>query len=387
MGRTLGPYTDVSTTRVEGAYEIYQAEDDEGREVEILTLGASSSKDPARRALLSDTVGWAHATRGPADAPILTADLNAEQPYVVTQRVPGVRGVERMLERMLAMGPPTGPLPAATGATTGQIPVVGRHTDPHGIPRVTSTPPSGSPVTPASPMTPYVTQAQRSRPPWLLPTVIALTLVIVTAGGLFIYYGLSGGPESDTAADDDKSHAGDAEETPDDSEGQTPQLETPEWQHGLTPQLPDLAAFDDGPAAAEVVEQGWPFAFRVGEDYICEVHLEAVDGTTICEIPDGDSAVQIELGECAQTCTEEEREDWEDEADLESPQEVDADTLFERYDMEGVTEFSVVRYFSPRFNAEKFTGQLMLRVTAFSQLPVDEDLEAAVNDVVTQASS
>ncbi|MGH8879509.1 MAG: hypothetical protein ACRD0P_19530, partial [Stackebrandtia sp.] len=174
MGRTLGPFTDVSTARVDGAYEIYRGEDEAGREVEILTLGSSSSRDPARRALLSDTVAWAHATRGPADASILSADLDSDQPYVVTLRQGGLRGVERMLERMLAMGPPAGPLAAGVATNSGQFPIVGQptghipvvtqHTDPHGIPRVVSTPPSGSPVAPASPMASYVTKAQSNRP-------------------------------------------------------------------------------------------------------------------------------------------------------------------------------------------------------------------------------
>src|SRR5699024_9704277 len=111
-------------------------------------LGKTSAKDPARRALLSDTVSWAHATRGPADSPILVSDLHAEEPYVVTLQQSGYRGVERLMERMLAMGPSSGPLPTATGQNTGHIPIVGYHTNPHGIPTVPSAPPLGSPVAP-----------------------------------------------------------------------------------------------------------------------------------------------------------------------------------------------------------------------------------------------
>lgn len=300
MGRTLGPFTDVSTARVDGAYEIYRGSDDDGREVEILTLGSSSSKDPARRALLSDTVAWAHATRGPADASILSADLDSEQPYVVTLRQDGMRGVERMLERMLAMGPSAGPLTGPrsnsgqfpiVGPPTGHIPVITGHTDPHGIPRVVSTPPSGSPVAPASPMASYVTKAQSSRPSWLIPVISGVLLLVLAAGGLFVVYGMSGDESGDNAADSQQSQ-------PD--QGEPPEETKPTWDDDLT--ITQVLGTDSYPVGTgEVVAlSGWPFAFKVGEGMTCEQREQLVARCTDAE--DSDRTVRIEVQECGTGC-------------------------------------------------------------------------------------
>src|SRR5690606_34634035 len=132
MSRTVGPYEDVATARVEGAYELCEGVDETGRPVQILTLGSTSSKDPARRGLLSDTVAWAYATAGPGrrrdavagapgpaapeDARILVADREAEQPYVVVLRDSRLRGADRIRDRLLSLGPATGPLPVGPAA-------------------------------------------------------------------------------------------------------------------------------------------------------------------------------------------------------------------------------------------------------------------------------
>ncbi len=152
MSRTVGPYTDVTTARVEGAYELCEGLDENARPVQILTLGSTSSKDPARRGLLSDTVAWAYATAGPEDAPILVADLEAEQPYVVILRDTRLRGADRIMDRLLALGPATGPLPvgpaAAAQRAAHQLAAAQRSAAP-ASPAGFSGPPSPPPLPPA----------------------------------------------------------------------------------------------------------------------------------------------------------------------------------------------------------------------------------------------
>ncbi|GAA4913808.1 hypothetical protein LX16_2175 [Stackebrandtia albiflava] len=385
MGRTLGPFTDVSTARVDGAYEIYEGLDEEGRDIEILTLGISSSKDPSRRALLSDTVAWAHATRGPADAPILKADLNSEQPYVVTLRQTGYRGVERMLERMLAMGPATGPLAITPGAHTGQIPRVGHHTNPHGIPAVSSPPgsPAGSPVAPASPMAPYVTTNRSSRPAWLMPLIIGLALLVLGGGGFVVVWGMSG--DSPVVADEDGGVPPASEETQ--APGEAP---LPEYRTDLPPQQ----MFGDqvfGDSAAGVVQPpGWPIAFRVPEGWECQTG----DGDTTvpvvtCRGPSDDNpgfppAMHLELVECPDECAESTRlsviERWQIRAS-----ELDQDTYF--FEESTATDYTlaVSRFFSPVQNVDLHPENLQLAISATGMTEDVEAIQLVVNDLLTQS--
>lgn len=386
MGRTLGPFTDVSTARVDGAYEIYRGEDDEGREVEILTLGSSSSKDPARRALLSDTVAWAHATRGPADASILSADLDSEQPYVVTLRQDGMRGVERMLERMLAMGPPAGPLSGVghnsgqfpvVGPPTGHIPVITGHTDPHGIPRVVSTPPSGSPIAPASPMASYVTKAQSSRPPWLIPVVIVLLLLVLAAGGFFVFSGLSSGDTGGAPADQ-QSQA-------DEQQGADEEMK-PRWNA----ELPDLAVLGDvlyGEAEGEEVAlTGWPFAFKVPEGLTCE---QPENLSARCEGGEESNftSVRVQVQECGGGCGEAERNRLVNAFDMPGEeQRFDSNTQTgnEYTEADNMYNAGMTRFYEPEPGRWLF---VTVKAEAYISDDEDDELKRIVNSVATQTQT
>jgi hypothetical protein len=387
MGRTLGPFTDVSTARVDGAYEIYQGNDDDGREVEILTLGAASSKDPARRALLSDTVAWAHATRGPADAPILSADLESEQPYVVTVRQAGLRGVERMLERMLAMGPRTGPLPVvngphttqlpAVGTATGHIPVLSGHTDPRGIPPVVSTPPSGSPVAPASPMSSYVTRAQRSRPPWLVPVVLVLAVLILGTGGFLVYNGFSG-DSGDGSADGD--HGQTQSDSQPEGSGQ-PSGDLPQWSSATqsTSAGPKTFTSADGKVNAE---PGWPIAFKIPDQMACDFNpnLEATCHGGSPDMP----SVTIAVTKCPGDCAAKDRKNVKDGWDFPSPTNVDKFTVLSTLDDTSRTTVQLGRIFHPPFNGETLGAKLVLTVTAKGPTTAEDNAQRIVNDLLTQ---
>ena len=385
MGRTLGPFTDVSTARVDGAYEIYEGTDDEGRNIEILTLGISSSKDPSRRALLSDTVAWAHATRGPADAPILKADLNDEQPYVVTLRQTGYRGVERMLERMLAMGPATGPLSMTTGATTGQIPrVVHQHSNPHGIPAVPGSP-AGSPVTPNSPMTPYLTAAKRTRPGWLIPIVIMLSLIVLGGGAFVVVLGLGSG--DDMVADAQ-------EEPPPMHDGAEPDvsLNLPEYLADLPP-VDLFGPRFEGAEGTVVQPPGWPFAFRVPDGWNCQTgdpeHLMPV---LTCKGSNGDNdaapdALHLELVPCPGECGPRQREALEADWNSDPADRYDDDTLYFESGSAAEYELSVSRFITPQQNAELNPEHLQLIVSGMSSTGDSTPLRQSINDIVTQTQT
>ncbi|ADD40085.1 hypothetical protein [Stackebrandtia nassauensis] len=384
MGRTLGPFTDVSTARVDGAYEIYRGEDDDGREVEILTLGATSAKDPARRALLSDTVAWAHATRGPADASILSADLDSDQPYVVTLRQDGMRGVERMLERMLAMGPPSGPLSGVNqnsgqfpivGPPTGHIPVVTGHTDPHGIPRVVSTPPSGSPVAPASPMASYVTKAQTSRPPWLVPMAVVLLLLVLIAGGFFVFYGMSG--------EDSDGTPGGGESGADD---QNAQEMKPSWDDSLPPVKVVGDQTYTGDEGETIALARWPFAFKVTPGMTCE---QPENLLAECAVPDQaeDTWAEIQVQECPDGCGEPAKNKLVNAFDMPGEEErVDANTQIgnEYFNDEDLYHVGMTRFYEPE------PGHVLF-VTVFASGNRSEsamqELHRIVNSVATQTSA
>lgn len=381
MGRTLGPFTDVSTARVDGAYEIYRGEDDDGREVEILTLGSSSSKDPARRALLSDTVAWAHATRGPADASILSADLDSEQPYVVTLRQDGMRGVERMLERMLAMGPPSGPLSGVgqnsgqfpiVGPPTGHIPVITAHTDPHGIPRVVSTPPSGSPVAPASPMASYVTKAQSSRPPWLIPIIIIILLLVLIAGGFFVVYGMSG-----------EDQGGGPSDAQSEAEEQGIDDMKPRWDDNLPPaDVIGNAAYPEG-EGQEIAMTGWPFAFKVTEDLTCE---ESAHLTVECVETKGDDKAfaKVQVQECIDGCSDTEKNQLVN--NFRMPGEEQRKDDYTQFSIEPTGAEGLYQVAMTRFYRVESGNWLFVTVEASDFYVQDEgtELQRIVNGVATQ---
>ena len=387
MGRTLGPYTDVSTARVDGAYEIYEGTDDEGRKIEILTLGVSSSKDPSRRALLSDTVAWAHATRGPADAPILKADLNDEQPYVVTLRQTGYRGVERMLERMLAMGPATGPLPLTTGATTGQIPrVTHQHSNPHGIPAVPGGLPVGSPVTPNSPMTPYLTAAKRTRPGWLIPVVIMLSLVVLGGGTFVVYLGLN----SDTDVAAGEAQPQQQEPQPDSEDGSA--LGLPRYQGDLPPFSPFGPEFADGEGLL-IQPPGWPFAFRVADGWDCQLGVgDRVVTMVTCKGGQGSNdavrdALHLELIPCPADCGSQERELLEQDWTGEPFDRIDDDTAIFEKQVADDYELSLSRFFTPQQNVDFNPPQVQLVVRGMGSSGDSTELRQILNDILMQTQA
>ncbi|CAM3283332.1 hypothetical protein [Stackebrandtia soli] len=383
MGRTLGPFTDVSTARVDGAYEIYEGSDEEGRPVEILTLGAVSSKDPARRALLSDTVAWAHATRGPADAPILSADLVSEQPYVVTLRRTGFRGVERLMERMLAMGPSSGPLQLAGGAHTGQIPVI--HTDPRGIPMPGTTPPAGSPAIPASPAMPYLTRPAPRRPGWLVPLVIALTLVVIVGGGLTVYFGIL--PTGNAPASEDQPMPTTNETPTDDGSSEPAPGTTPTIDTSLNEVfLPNTTSTMNKEDAEVIAQAGWPFAFHVPAEMKCE---RANELALSCTIEDGDRAgteVLLRLEDCAGDCDTDRRDDmvaaWNGG---DGAADFDDDTLYRQTFDDGY-QLSLSRFFAPKQNAQRFAPTVQLTVSATTPYGGEDLVDQIVNDILTQTS-
>jgi hypothetical protein len=391
MGRTLGPFTDVSTARVDGAYEIYEGEDDEGRDIEILTLGATSSKDPSRRALLSDTVAWAHATRGPADAPILSADLSSEQPYVVTLRQTGFRGVERMLERMLAMGPPSGPLPPVTGPLTGQIPAVGYHTNPHGIPAVTSAPPSGSPVAPASPMTSYVTRAKGSRPPWLVPMIVVLSLLIVSSGGFLIFSGMSEGSDTaghnDTAGDEGEDDRGDANEPGSTGPGEPSSTEEPQWHDEQSTVVGD-EKFADGEGDS-ITERGWPFAFKVLDDMSCDIN--GISGASCVSQDRGDKQIMLDISlhGCDESCSTLQRGElydawWFDQVDTQ-PVVLNDETSYAVIGDGGLNFCYLSHIFTPSYNAGDYPEFLQVTVEVSGPQSERAGMEKMINGIYGQA--
>lgn len=382
MGRTLGPFTDVSTARVDGAYEIYEGRDDEDRDVEILTLGATSSKDPARRALLSDTVAWAHATRGPADAPILSADLHAEEPYVVTLQQSGFRGVERLLERMLAMGPSTGPLTAPVGQHTGQLPVVGNHTDPHGIPRVTSAPPSGSPVVPASPMNSYSTRFKRSSPGWLVPVVIVLALLIVSTGGFLVFSGMTEGSDD---AHQKQSESDNQKDESTGEDGPSSALKSPQWRDD-SKQVAVVSDEHFGSGQGEVIKTaGWPFAFKVANGVSCEADEKIARCESQDTSPDEAITVTVAFEDCPGDCDAQQRDklrtDWEPENNSFALD----DSTDVAYDYESATNQIEMRHlFMPVFNKELVGQNVQVIATISGPAAVQTDINRIINGIRTQ---
>ncbi|MDN3241887.1 hypothetical protein [Glycomyces tritici] len=303
MSRTVGPYTDVTTARVEGAYELCEGLDESARPVQILTLGTTSSKDPARRGLLSDTVAWAYATAGPEDAPILVADLEAEQPYVVVLRDTRLRGADRIMDRLLSLGPATGPLPvgpaAAAQRAAHQMAAAQRSAAPASPAGF-----SGQPSPPPPPMSPPVVMiAAPKRPSQLKPILIGIGSVVVVLALVIGVWAVLSDPAGDgadssadaptTAAVDGVSQGPAAEPT----EG-TAGNEVPQWDPEAPAERVGGSAYADDAATATFAAANWPFAFKVPDDFTC-----AEDGASaVCTAADGESEITVGWLPCAGDC-------------------------------------------------------------------------------------
>lgn len=321
MSRTVGPYTDVTTARVEGAYELCEGLDENARPVQILTLGSTSSKDPARRGLLSDTVAWAYATAGPEDAPILVADLEAEQPYVVVLRDTRLRGADRIMDRLLALGPATGPLPvgpaAAAQRAAHQLAAAQRSAAP-ASPAGVSGPPSPPPMSP-----PVVMIAPPKRPSQLKPILIGIGSVVVILAlviGAWALLSSPGGDESgdSTAEPPDNAAVDDVSQPPADeaTEAENP---VPQWDQEASTERVGGSLFPEDAAVHTIAYRNWPYAFKVPTDYEC-----AEDGqTAVCTADDGDSQITVGWDSCDGECPRSARDSMREALPYQPLQELD----------------------------------------------------------------
>jgi hypothetical protein len=306
MSRTVGPYEDVATVRVEGAYELCDGRDENGRPVQILTLGSTSSKDPARRGLLSDTVAWAYATAGPEDAPILVADLEAEQPYVVVLRDTRLRGADRIMDRLLALGPATGPLPVGPAAAAQRAAHQLAAAQRSAVPASPSGPPS-PPMSPAATANsfqspPLVMIAPPRKRSQLKPILIGIGSVVVILAlvvGVWAILSVSSGAEPgdsvtqipDTAAVDEVSQAPAGED-------EAAEDAMPRWDPEAPQERVGGTLYEDGAAVRTVAHENWPFAFKIPDQFQC-----TQDGrSTTCTADDGDSTITVGWEECAGEC-------------------------------------------------------------------------------------
>lgn len=298
MSRTVGPFVDVTTARVEGAYEICEGLDGTGRSVQILTLGITSAKDPGRRALLSDTVAWAHATAGPNDAPILQADLTGEQPFVVTLRNPQQRGAERILDRLLELGPTTGPIPLIRNAQSSGASAPGSD---YGSAQ------AGSANGPApghynNAMTSGATERKRKakKPPRVnvLVAILGVLALMVLAGG-----GWAGWTYFDAERDNNSAAEEADSDNADDNGNPLEDGFEPQFKADAEPFNLPSETFSDNDDATTVAETGWPFAYRVPTDFNCEIDEEEAQ----CEAANS-SQVQVNWDVCSDGCHENEQE-------------------------------------------------------------------------------
>lgn len=371
MSRTVGPYKDVATARVEGAYELCEGADETGRPVQILTLGSTSSKDPARRGLLSDTVAWAYATAGPEDAPILVADLDAEQPYVVVLHDKRLRGADRIMDRLLALGPATGPLPTgpAAAAQRPQAPA-----SPAG-------PPSAPPMSP-----PAVVITAPKRPSQVRPILIGIASVVgvvaMIVGGWIIWttFAASEDDESDgslPASQSAESGSGAPEEAPAAPEEGQESPETPEWQDdapGLSVAGELFSAEDD---TQEVAITGWPFAFRVPADYECSPGEQSAMCTGA-----GDASVEVAWAECGDPCGDGDREALQEQLPYQPLQSYENGNI-------GFSDREPYGEWKASLSVFVETDDTVLHVTAVANVPADlaHEAQPVLNDVLNQAKS
>ncbi|GAB3655302.1 hypothetical protein [Glycomyces tarimensis] len=373
MSRMVGPYKDVATARVEGAYELCEGVDETGRPVQILTLGSTSSKDPARRGLLYDTVAWAYATAGPEDAPILVADLEAEQPYVVVLRDPRLRGADRIMDRLLSLGPATGPLPvgAAAAAHRPQAPA-----SPAG-------PPSVPPMSP-----PQVVIAPPKRRSQALPILIGvlsvlLIVALLVLGGWLIRSTMAPGEESegsvpaaeeaDSALDEDAERASDGAA----EEGQE-EPAVPRWKADA-PELSVAGTLFGAEEDLHVVAlEGWPFAFRVPGDYECDPG----ERFAVCTAPDGESTVTVTWAVCEEPCHDQARESLQEELPNQPLQ------AYENGDIGFAVREPYGRW-KASMSVFVENDETVLHVSAVADVASDRSAEAQpiLNDVLNQAKS
>jgi hypothetical protein len=335
MSRTVGPYTDVTTARVEGAYELCEGLDENARPVQILTLGATSSKDPARRGLLSDTVAWAYATAGPEDAPILVADLEAEQPYVVVLHDTRLRGADRIMDRLLSLGPATGPLPvgpaAAAQRAAHQAAAAQRAAapaSPAGVSGPPSSPPAsanaGGAVNYLSP--PVVMIAAPKRPSQLKPILIGIGSVVVILAlvvGVWAVLSGSGGDEPGSSADQpDSAAVDDVSQAPtqQNAEGDAGN-EVPQWDEEAPAERVGGTLFADDASTDTIGYANWPFAFKVPSEFDC-----TEDGrSAVCTADGGESTITVGWEPCEGDCPRAAREAMRKALPYQPLQELDGD--------------------------------------------------------------
>lgn len=308
MSRTVGPYRDIATIRVEGAYELCEGLDDTGRPVQILTLGSTSSKDPARRGLLSDTVAWAYATAGPEDAPIMVADLEAEQPYVVVLHDSRLRGADRIMDRLLSLGPATGPLPVGPAAVAQraahQLAAAQRSAapaSPAGGPNPLSSPPTAATAQISPPALIITAPKKRSQALPILVGIGSVLVILTLVSGAWILGNGSGSngdtgglaaPETQSATEQEAEAPADAGEEP----AQVDQM--PQWDAEAPAERVGGTLFESGEATQTVAFENWPFAFKVPVDYDCEDQGQIA----VCTADDGDTALTVGWDVCPENC-------------------------------------------------------------------------------------
>ncbi|THV30277.1 hypothetical protein [Glycomyces paridis] len=315
MSRTVGPYEDVATIRVEGAYELCEGRDQNGRPVQILTLGSTSSKDPARRGLLSDTVAWAYATAGPDDAPIMVADLEAEQPYVVVLHDTRLRGADRIMDRLLALGPATGPLPVGPAAVAQraahQLAAAQRSAAPASPagPGHSSPPPAGPVSAQLSP--PVLIIAAPKRRSQLTPILIGIgsvVLILALVVGAWVLWSGTGDdePPGDSGAESpDNAAVGEVTDAPSDAaEDDGPAEQMPQWDEEAPDERVGGTLFETGDATQTVAYENWPFAFKVPGEYSCEPEGQSA----VCTADEGGSEIRIGWETCPGDCSGSARE-------------------------------------------------------------------------------
>lgn len=372
-GRALGPFADVSTERVEGAYEICLGTDDEGRRVEILTLGTTSSKDPSRRRLLADAVNWANSTHTPADAPIVTIELEAEQPYVVALHDERLRGIGRVLDWLLRMGPSTGPLQRITAQVPPhlmrpQAPVSGPVVPP--------------PVSPAmAPAAGTMWRVRKNSAPFIASVVAILTLIVFGGGALAVW--IAQDPDSSsTDHAPDQNHADDQEPGAAEPTGKaTVDTELPAK---LLPETTGSWTVANSSTAEAFAPNGWPFAWRNDKRMTCdgaEAQATCTYGSTDASRPeDAGAEIIVSLERCPGRC--------DDQARLEmgtaKSSRVDYDTWYELSDATTPYRLTMIHFFATddapdEFYTVKVVGEAVGENTV-------EMVERTVNDIYTQAS-
>ncbi|THV41856.1 hypothetical protein [Glycomyces buryatensis] len=381
MSRTVGPYRDVATARVEGAYELCEGVDDSGHPVQILTLGSTSSKDPARRGLLSDTVAWAYATAGPDDAPILVADLDAEQPYVVVLRDTNLRGADRILDRLLSMGPATGPLPVGPAAAAQRAAAQAQQS----APPLSPTGPASAPPTPP-PMSPQVVIAAPKKPSQLKPILIGVTSVVVAiaiaVGGWLIWTSLASDdssgslPASETsetaaAGGNEQAPEGVAEDAPEDEE-------SPEWNENAASESVSGAKFADSREGEVQAYEGWPVAFRVPGGFTCD----AMESSAVCAGPDGESTVTVGWEPCQGKCTDADRAMLREALPYQPLAEFGGNSGF-------AERTQVYGYWRASLSVFAETDERVVHVSATADVLTERtaDAQKIINDVFNQAQS